>query len=95
MIATIDSNIPPLLDHHPVSSGAPVLASVSKGVPGIFMDCHMMVSEPEKVGVRLRVPIESVTGNIRPCQWVNDIANAGGSLYCFHIEATCLSSVPQ
>jgi len=51
-----------------ITMGAPVLASVSKGVPGIFMDCHMMVSEPEK--------------------WVNDIADAGGSLYCFHIEAT-------
>lgn len=32
------------------------------------MDCHMMVSQPEK--------------------WVNDIADAGGKLYCFHIEAT-------
>lgn len=30
--------------------GPPVLACVSKGVPGIFMDCHMMVSQPEKVG---------------------------------------------
>jgi len=50
-----------------ISMGAPVLASVSKGVPGIFMDCHMMVSQPEK--------------------WVDDIADAGGSLYCFHIEA--------
>jgi pentose-5-phosphate-3-epimerase len=29
--------------------GPPVLACVSKGVPGIFMDCHMMVSQPEKV----------------------------------------------
>jgi pentose-5-phosphate-3-epimerase len=29
--------------------GAPVLACVHKGVPGIFMDCHMMVAEPEKV----------------------------------------------
>jgi hypothetical protein len=37
------------LDLDPGSSGAPVLASVSKGVPGIFMDCHMMVSQPEKV----------------------------------------------
>jgi len=62
--------------HHPcfshfvpnITMGAPVLACVSKDVPGIFMDCHMMVSEPEK--------------------WVNDIADAGGSLYCFHIEAT-------
>ncbi|KAI5123769.1 hypothetical protein M0805_000358 [Coniferiporia weirii] len=51
-----------------ITMGAPVLACVHKGVPGIFMDCHMMVSEPEK--------------------WVDDIANAGGSLYCFHIEAT-------
>ncbi|KAF8736020.1 hypothetical protein AX14_001025 [Amanita brunnescens Koide BX004] len=32
------------------------------------MDCHMMVSEPER--------------------WVDDIADAGGALYCFHIEAT-------
>ncbi|KAF9819931.1 hypothetical protein IEO21_01792 [Rhodonia placenta] len=51
-----------------ITMGAPILACVSKGVPGIFMDCHMMVSQPEK--------------------WVNDIADAGGKLYCFHIEAT-------
>ncbi|KAF9462135.1 Ribulose-phosphate 3-epimerase [Collybia nuda] len=51
-----------------ITMGAPILSSVSKGVPGIFMDCHMMVSEPEK--------------------WVNDIADAGGALYCFHLEAT-------
>ena len=29
--------------------GAPILKSVSKAVPDIFMECHMMVSEPEKV----------------------------------------------
>ncbi|KIJ21845.1 ribulose-phosphate 3-epimerase [Paxillus involutus ATCC 200175] len=51
-----------------ISMGAPVLSCVSKGVPEIFMDCHMMVAQPEK--------------------WVDDIADAGGSLYCFHIEAT-------
>ncbi|KDQ30898.1 hypothetical protein PLEOSDRAFT_1036484 [Pleurotus ostreatus PC15] len=51
-----------------ITMGAPVLSCVSKGVPGIFMDCHMMVAQPEK--------------------WVNDIADAGGSLYCFHLEAT-------
>jgi hypothetical protein len=28
--------------------GAPILSWVKKGVPNIFMDCHMMVSEPEK-----------------------------------------------
>ncbi|KAF5385457.1 hypothetical protein D9757_005374 [Collybiopsis confluens] len=48
--------------------GAPILTCVHKGIPDIFMDCHMMVAQPEK--------------------WVNDIADAGGSLYCFHIEAT-------
>ncbi|CAK5264541.1 unnamed protein product [Mycena citricolor] len=32
-----------------ITMGAPILACVSKGVPGIFMDCHMMVAEPEKV----------------------------------------------
>jgi len=51
-----------------ITMGAPVLSCVSKSIPGIFMDCHMMVSEPEK--------------------WVDGIADAGGSLYCFHIEAT-------
>ncbi|PAV22191.1 ribulose-5-phosphate 3-epimerase [Pyrrhoderma noxium] len=51
-----------------ITMGAPILSCVHKGVPGIFMDCHMMVSEPER--------------------WVDDIADAGGSLYCFHLEAT-------
>ncbi|KAG6878661.1 hypothetical protein C0993_001184 [Termitomyces sp. T159_Od127] len=51
-----------------ITMGAPILSCVSKGVPGIFMDCHMMVAQPEK--------------------WVDDIADAGGALYCFHIEAT-------
>ncbi|KAL5535594.1 RPE1 [Sanghuangporus sanghuang] len=51
-----------------ITMGAPVLSCVHKGVPGIFMDCHMMVSNPEK--------------------WVDDVANAGGALYCFHLEAT-------
>ncbi|KAH9947932.1 Ribulose-phosphate 3-epimerase [Amylocystis lapponica] len=51
-----------------ITMGAPILSCVSKGVPGIFMDCHMMVAEPEK--------------------WVSDIADAGGALYCFHLEAT-------
>ncbi|TDL28713.1 Ribulose-phosphate 3-epimerase [Rickenella mellea] len=51
-----------------ITMGAPILSCVSKGVPGIFMDCHMMVAQPEK--------------------WVDDICDAGGALYCFHIEAT-------
>ena len=32
-----------------VVSGAPILSCVAKGVPGIYMDCHMMVAQPEKV----------------------------------------------
>ncbi|KZT05869.1 ribulose-5-phosphate 3-epimerase [Laetiporus sulphureus 93-53] len=51
-----------------ITMGAPILSCVKKDVPDIFMDCHMMVAQPEK--------------------WVNDIADAGGALYCFHIEAT-------
>ncbi|KAF8202959.1 ribulose-5-phosphate 3-epimerase [Pholiota molesta] len=51
-----------------ITMGAPVLSCVHKGIPGIFMDCHMMVSEPEK--------------------WVDDIADAGGAMYCFHQEAS-------
>ncbi|KAF9244601.1 ribulose-5-phosphate 3-epimerase [Melanogaster broomeanus] len=50
-------------------------ACVSRGVPGIFMDCHMMVAQPEKARTLSHF-------------WVGDIADAGGSLYCFHIEAT-------
>jgi Ribulose-phosphate 3 epimerase family len=26
----------------------------------------------------------------QPERWVDDIADAGGALYCFHIEATCM-----
>ncbi|KZS96139.1 ribulose-5-phosphate 3-epimerase [Sistotremastrum niveocremeum HHB9708] len=51
-----------------ITMGAPILTCVKKGVPDIFMDCHMMVAQPEK--------------------WVDDIAAAGGALYCFHLEAT-------
>ncbi|PVG04826.1 putative RPE1-D-ribulose-5-phosphate 3-epimerase [Serendipita vermifera] len=51
-----------------ITMGPPILSCVHKGVPGIFMDCHMMVAEPEK--------------------WVDDVAAAGGGLYCFHYEAT-------
>ncbi|KAJ4002418.1 ribulose-5-phosphate 3-epimerase, partial [Lentinula boryana] len=51
-----------------ITMGAPILTCVHKGIPDIFMDCHMMVAQPEK--------------------WVNDIADAGGALYCFHLEAT-------
>ncbi|GAA5848973.1 hypothetical protein JCM8547_006401 [Rhodosporidiobolus lusitaniae] len=31
-----------------ITMGAPVLASVNKTVENVFMDCHMMVSDPEK-----------------------------------------------
>jgi len=48
------------------------------------MDCHMMVSQPEKV-THLHL---SSFGIFTTVQWVNDVADAGGSLYCFHLEAT-------
>ena len=38
------------------AAGAPILSCVSKGVPGIFMDCHMMVAQPEKVRAQSRNP---------------------------------------
>ncbi|KAL8278636.1 hypothetical protein RQP46_008928 [Phenoliferia psychrophenolica] len=50
-----------------ITMGPPVLASVYKTVPGVFMDCHMMVSDPAK--------------------WVQDVADAGGKSFTFHIEA--------
>lgn len=33
--------------------GAPILTCVHKSIPDIFMDCHMMVAEPEKVELLL------------------------------------------
>ncbi|KAG9025429.1 RIBULOSE-phosphate 3-epimerase [Tulasnella sp. JGI-2019a] len=51
-----------------ITMGAPILKCVKRDIPDIYMDCHMMVSEPER--------------------WVDDIANAGGKMYCFHYEAT-------
>ena len=41
-----------IMDGHFVPNivmGAPVVKCVHAAVPGAFMDCHMMVSEPEKV----------------------------------------------
>lgn len=32
-----------------ITMGAPILTCVKKGVPEIFMDCHMMVADPIKV----------------------------------------------
>lgn len=32
---------------------------------------------------------QAVPGSHSIAQWVGDIADAGGSLYCFHLEATC------
>ena len=43
---------PDVMDGHfvpNITMGAPVLASVHKTVDNVFMDCHMMVSDPEKV----------------------------------------------
>src|ERR1700734_642056 len=38
------------------NTGAPILSCVHRGVPGIFMDCHMMVSQPEKVILHCFIP---------------------------------------
>lgn len=68
-----------IMDGHFVPNivlGAPVIQSVAKAVPNIFMDCHMMVSEPLKVCFC-----------VSP-QWIKDIAAAGGKSYTFHLEAT-------
>jgi len=56
------------------------------------MDCHMMVSKPEQVQCFLGTPTDPKYINAPlSSQWVDAIANAGGRLYCFHIEATCES----
>jgi ribulose-phosphate 3-epimerase len=51
---TADS--PDVMDGHfvpNITMGAPILEHVKKNVPDIFMDCHMMVSNPEQVGLSL------------------------------------------
>ncbi|KAK9729329.1 RIBULOSE-phosphate 3-epimerase [Basidiobolus ranarum] len=50
-----------------LTMGAPIIKSVRKHTDA-FLDCHLMVAEPEK--------------------WVKDFADAGASMYTFHIEAT-------
>ncbi|KAJ3574081.1 hypothetical protein NP233_g1988 [Leucocoprinus birnbaumii] len=68
-----------------ITMGAPILTCVKKGIPDIFMDCHMMVSEPEKVCYSSGCAHNDISETL---QWVDDIADAGGALYCFHYEAT-------
>lgn len=38
-----------------ITMGPPVLESVHKTVENVFMDCHMMVSEPHKVSTPCHV----------------------------------------
>lgn len=48
-----------------------------------------MVAQPEKVRLSLTY-LKAALLRTGPKQWVNDIADAGGALYCFHFEATCM-----
>jgi pentose-5-phosphate-3-epimerase len=47
-----------------ITMGAPILSCVRDNVPDIFMDCHMMVADPAKVG-RVQVSIPWI-GSMRP-----------------------------
>jgi len=38
--------------------------------------------------------LEQQAVDLEDCQWVDDVAKAGGSLYCFHYEATSEWGVP-
>lgn len=51
-----------------ITWGPPVIKHLRRHLPGVFFDCHMMVSKPE--------------------QWVEEIKDAGGDQYTFHLEAT-------
>lgn len=50
-----------------ITMGAPVLTCVKKNVPDIFMDCHMMVADPAKVG-KPTLPVADVAVGTRGCQ---------------------------
>ncbi|KAL7722560.1 Ribulose-phosphate 3-epimerase [Entamoeba marina] len=50
-----------------ITLGAPIVKSLHSALPNAFLDCHLMVTSPEK--------------------WVSSFAEAGASLYTFHIEA--------
>ena len=90
-----------IMDGHFVPNivmGAPVIASVHKALPDIFMDCHMMVADPGKVSPALlllllllllaRPDLEQTGLTLCVSQWVKDISEAGGASYTFHLEAT-------
>lgn len=69
--------------------GAPILEWVYKNNPDIYMDCHMMVSDPAKV----RSP--DPASHARPhAQWIPEVAKAGGKSYTFHYEASRQSTSP-
>ncbi|CEQ43227.1 SPOSA6832_05137, partial [Sporobolomyces salmonicolor] len=75
-----------------ITMGPPVLASVHKTVDNVFMDCHMMVSDPARVRylALLSRPVRSglsLTDSMMGAQWVKPVAEAGGKSYTFHIEA--------
>jgi hypothetical protein len=55
-VCRLSSIVSAALQHRIRLSGAPILTCVRKGVPDIFMDCHMMVSEPEKVRATITSP---------------------------------------
>jgi hypothetical protein len=64
-----------------ISWGPPVIASVAKSIPDIFMDCHMMVSNPEQVRS------ETV-----PISWIMEIAQLGaGQAHVLRSQADFIS----
>src|SRR4051812_40396700 len=56
----------------PRLAGFPVLTSVAKRIPGIFMDCHMMVAQPEKASFS---SLKSKNNYISSLQWLIGFVN--------------------
>jgi hypothetical protein len=94
VIATIDSKFPSKLDRNPeqrCSCSCVCFEGCTRDFHGLPYDGFRT---REGAVYTFFLP-KSVTAGNRCYQWVDDIADAGGSLYCFHIEATCQSLVPH
>lgn len=67
-----------------ISFGVPVVKSMSKFIPSVFLDCHFMVCSSWCAQSN---PLKSIQV-VNPEKWVETFAQAGAHQFTFHMEAT-------